>query len=305
MEMYDLIILGGGVAGMTAGLYAARGQINVVLFEKNAPGGQMLSTDSIENYPGIEHIEGFELGTKIMQHAQKFGLPIKYEGATEINLFEDYVEVKTQNDTYKTKYLIFATGSNPRKLGVPGEAEFAGKGVSYCATCDGAFFRDKECIVFGGGNSALDEGIALTKYATKVTIAHRRDEFTAEAFLQTVAKNNEKIEFLMNHEVKEIRGNEGKVDRVLLFNNKTNEEYEKAVEGVFVFVGYTPNSELMEGKVELERGQIITDINMKASHPRVYAAGDIRLNAVKQVISSGGDGATAAIAVMHALRHEK
>lgn len=301
MEMYDLIILGGGVAGMTAGLYAARGEINVMLLEKNAPGGQMLSTDNIENYPGFEHIEGFELGTKIMQHAQKFGLPIKYEGATEVNVFDDYVEVKTQNETYKTKYLVFATGSNPRKLGVPGEEEFSGKGVSYCATCDGAFFRDKECIVVGGGDSALDEGIALTKYASKVTIAHRRDEFTAQAFLQTVAKDNEKIEFLMNTEVKEIRG-EGKVDRVLLFDNKTNEEREMPAEGVFVFVGYTPNSQLMEGKIDLERGQIITDINMQSSHPRVYAAGDIRQNAVKQVISSGGDGATAAISVMHHLR---
>jgi thioredoxin reductase (NADPH) len=301
MEMYDLIILGGGAAGLSAGLYAARGNIKVMLLEKEAPGGQLLLTDNIENYPGFEHIEGFELAQKFMKHAQKFGLNMQYEGVEGIELSDDYVELKTKNNTFKTKYLLVAVGSNPRKLGVPGENKFRGKGVSYCATCDGAFFKDKECIVVGGGDSALDEGIALIKHAKKVTIVHRKDEFRADAYLQKQAEENEKVDFLMNHEVKEIRG-EDKVDRVLLYNNKEDKEYEMPIDGVFVFVGYVPNSKILEGKVEMEKGEIVVALDMQSSHPRVYAAGDIRKGSVKQVIASGGDGAMAAINIMHKLR---
>jgi len=302
--MYDLIILGGGVSGLSAGLYTARGKINAVLLEKNAPGGQVLLTDNIENYPGIEHIEGYELGMKMSAHAQKFGLKIQYEGAEEINLFDDHVEIKTKNNKYDAKYLLIALGSNPRMLNAPGEDKFKGKGVSYCATCDGAFFKDKDCIVVGGGNSALDEGIALTSHAKKVTIVYRGDQFKAEKYLQELAKKNEKMSFLMSTEVKEIKGDD-KVKSVTLFNNKTNQTSDMPIDGVFVFIGYEPNSQLLKDKVEMDNsGEISVDLNMKTSHPRVYAAGDIRVGAVKQVAASVGDGVTAAINIMRKLREE-
>ncbi len=303
MDMYDMIILGGGAAGLSAGIYASRGGINVMLLEKDAPGGQLLLTDNIENYPGYEHIEGFELAQKFMRHAQKFGLNMQYEGAENIKIHDDHVEIETKSNIYKTKYLLVAVGSNPRKLGIPGEDKFRGKGVSYCATCDGAFFKDKNCIIVGGGDSALDEGIALTKFAKKVTIVHRKNDFRAEPYLVDLAKNNEKIEFLMNHEVKEILG-EDKVNEVLLYNNKENKEYKMPIDGVFVFIGYVPNSKILEGQIELENGEIVVDSFMKSSHPRVYAAGDIRRGSVKQVAASGGDGVMAAIQIMHKLRAE-
>ncbi|MFC1655719.1 thioredoxin-disulfide reductase [Patescibacteria group bacterium] len=303
MDMYDMIILGGGAAGLSAGIYASRGDINVMLLEKDAPGGQLLLTDNIENYPGYEHIEGFELAQKFMQHAQKFGLNMQYEGAENIKVHDDHVEITTKNNVYKTKYLLAAVGSNPRKLGVPGEDKFRGKGVSYCATCDGAFFKDKDCIIVGGGDSALDEGIALTKFAKKVTIVHRKDEFRAEPYLIELAKNNDKIEFLMNNEVKEVRGND-KVDRVLLYDNKEDKEHEMPIDGVFVFIGYLPNSKVLEGQVDLEKGEVIVDNFMKSSNPRIYAAGDIRQGSVKQVAASGGDGVMATIQIMHKLRSE-
>jgi len=302
MEIFDLIILGGGVSGLSAGLYAARGKVSTILLEKNAPGGQVLLTDNIENYPGIEHIEGFQLGTQMMNHAQKFGLKIQYEGVEEINLFDDHVEVKTAKNTYNTKYLIAATGSNPRTLNLPSEDKYRGKGVSYCATCDGAFFKDKEVIVVGGGNSAFDEGIALTKFAKKVTIVHRSEVFKAEKYLQDLAHKNPKMDFILDTEIKEIKGDD-KVKSVILHNNKTNEDKEMPIDGVFVFIGYVPNSQLFKDKLQMTPGnEIIVDLDMKTSHGRVYASGDLRAGAVKQVIASSGDGVTAAINVMRKLR---
>jgi len=304
MEKFDLIILGGGVSGLSAGLYAARGKINAILLEKNAPGGQMLLTDNIENWPGTERIEGFQLGAQIMNHAQKFGLKIQYEDVTEINLYDDHVEVKTAKNTYNTKYLIAATGSNPRNLNLQSEDKYRGKGVSYCATCDGAFFKDKDCIVVGGGNSAFDEGIALTNHAKKVTIVHRSEVFRAEKYLQDLARKNPKMDFILDTEIKEIKGDD-KVKSVILHNNKTNEDKEMPVDGVFVFIGYVPNSQLFKDKVDMTpSGEIIVDLNMKTSHNRVYASGDLRAGAVKQLITSSGDGVTAVINVMKKLREE-
>lgn len=304
--MYDLVIIGSGAAGLSAGLYAARGRIKTVVFEKLAPGGQLLLMDNIENYPSIDSITGADLAQKMLKHATQFGLEVKYEEITGLNFKEDYVELETPKEKYKTKYCIFAGGSNPRRLGIPGENEYTGRGVSYCATCDGAFFKDKECVVIGGGNSAFDEGIALTKYARKITIIHRRSEFSADKYLQETASKNDKIEFLTNHTVEEIMSDEeGKVDRVLLHDLQKDKKYEFKTQGVFVFVGYEPNTALLEGKVEIDKGYVVVDINMKSSHDRLYATGDIRKNAVKQVITSSGDGATAAINIMRKLRSEK
>ncbi|MBD3156621.1 FAD-binding protein [Candidatus Peregrinibacteria bacterium] len=306
MKMHDFIIIGGGACGLTAGLYASRGGLKPLLLEKEAPGGQLLLTDNIENYPGIEHINGFDLAQKMMNHAQKFGLEMKYEGVETLDLHDDHVALKTKNGEYKAKYVLASLGSNPRKLGVPGEDKYRGKGVSYCATCDGAFYKDKECIIVGGGSSALDEGIALAEHASKVTIVHRRDTFTGEKYLEDLAKKNEKIEFLMEHEVKEIRaGDDGKVDRVLLYDKKNDKEYEFATEGVFIFIGYIPNSSILEGQVKLEHGEVVVNATMQSSHPRLYAGGDIRQGSVKQVIASGGDGAMAAISILHKLRSEQ
>jgi len=305
MEEYDIVIIGAGVAGLSAALYAARGGAKAVVLEKNAPGGQLMLTDSIENYPGIEEIGGVELAQKVLEHAQKFGAEVRYEGVNEVVPQEDHVIVKTKDKEYKAKYVIAGLGSDPRKLNVPGEDEYRGKGVSYCATCDGAFFKDQECVIVGGGDSALDEGIALTKHASKVTIIHRRDEFTAEKYLQDLAEKNEKIEFMFNHEVKEILADdEGKVDRVKIYNNKTNEESEFPCKGVFIFIGYTPKSELLDGVVDLDGGYVTVDHHMQSSHPRIFAIGDIRKFSDKQVAISVGDGATAAINVMHHLRKE-
>lgn len=306
MDMHDFIIIGGGACGLTAGLYAARGGIKPLLLEKEAPGGQLLLTDNIENYPGIEHINGFELAQKMMKHAQKFGLDMKYEGVEKLDFHDDHIALKTKNSEYKAKYVLASLGSNPRKLGVPGEDKYRGKGVSYCATCDGAFYKDKDCVVVGGGSSALDEAIALAEHAGKVTIIHRRDTFSGEKYLEDLAKKNEKIEFLMEHEVREIRaGDDEKVDRVLLYDKKNDKEYEFTAKGVFIFIGYIPNSSILEEKVKLEHGEIVVDENMQSSHPRLYAGGDVRQGSVKQVIASGGDGAMAAINILHKLRSER
>lgn len=305
MEEYDIIIIGAGVAGLSAALYAARGGAKAVVLEKDAPGGQLMLTDNIENYPGIEHIGGVELAQKLIEHAQKFGAEIRYENVLEINPQDNQVTVKTKDKEYKAKYVITGLGSNPKHLGVPGEDEYRGKGVSYCATCDGAFYKDMPCIIVGGGDSALDEGISLAKHASKVTIIHRRDKFKAEQFLIDLAEKDPKIEFLFNNEVKEIRGDkDGKVDRVLLHDNKDDKEHEFPCKGVFIFIGYTPRSELLEGKVDLENGYAKVDNTMLTSHPRIFAVGDVRNKAVKQVVASGGDGATAAIYAMHNLRKE-
>ncbi len=305
MKMHDFIIIGGGACGLTAGLYAGRGGLKPLLLEKEAPGGQLLLTDNIENYPGIEHIDGFELAQKMMKHAQKFGLEMKYEGVEKLDFHDDHIVLKTKNNEYKAKYVLASLGSNPRKLGVPGEDKYRGKGVSYCATCDGAFYKNKECVVVGGGSSALDEGVALAEHASKVTIIHRRETFSGEKYLEELARKNEKIEFLMEHEVKEIRaGDAGKVDRVLLYDKKKDKEYEFNTQGVFIFIGYTPNSSILEGKVKLERGEVVVDKKMQSSHPRFYAGGDVRQGSVKQVVASGGDGAMAAISILKKLRSE-
>jgi thioredoxin reductase (NADPH) len=302
--MLDLIIIGGGVAGLSAGLYASRGMMKTVLLERENPGGQILLTGDVQNYPGIEKATGYEIGTKVKDHALKFGLDIKKEQATNVELFDDHVKVITDKGEHEAQYLIVATGSAPRELNIPGENEFRGKGVSYCATCDGAFFKDKHVMVVGGGNSALDEALFLTKFASKITMVHRKEVFSGEKILQEEVMGHDKIEVMFNHEVKEVMG-EQMVNKVKLFNNKENKELDFDVDGVFVFIGYIPNSMLLGDAIKCEGEEIVTDINMKTSHDRVYAAGDVRCNAVKQLVSSAGDGATASLRVMQVLRGVK
>jgi len=302
--MLDLIIIGGGVAGLSAGLYASRGMLKTTLLEMENPGGQILLTGDVQNWPGTEKISGYEIGTKVKDHALKFGLDIKKEKATKVDLFDDHVKVITDKGEYEAQYCIVATGSAPRELKIPGENKFRGKGVSYCATCDGAFFKDKHVMVVGGGNSALDEAIFLTKFASKVTIVHRKDVFSGEKILQEEVINHEKIEVMFNHEVKEVMG-EQLVNKVKLFNNKENKELDYDIDGVFIFIGYIPNSMLFGDHLKCEGEEIVTDINMQTSHPRVYAAGDVRCNAVKQLVSSAGDGVTACLRIMQSLRGVK
>jgi len=300
--MKDLIIIGGGPAGLTAGLYAARAKIDVVLLEKMAPGGQVLSTDWIENYPGFpEGVSGFELMERIRKQADRFDLKIRLEEVIALDISDEKKVVETAKSRMECRALIIACGSRPRKVGIEGEDLFTGKGVSYCATCDGAFFRDQEVAVIGGGDSALEEAIYLTRFVRKVYLIHRRDQFRAVKILQERVKENSKIEPLLSHIPLKIVGSDG-VEAIELKDLKEDRVYRKEVQGVFVFIGTIPNTELVRGILELDaQGFIITDQDMQTSIPGVFAAGDIRSKSLRQISTAVGDGATAAFAVQRYL----
>lgn len=295
--MYDLIILGGGPAGLTAGLYAARSRLKTVLIEKTYLGGQIVNTYQLENYPGYEEITGADLVAKMEAQVRKHGLEIVLEDVESLDITGEIKRVKTANNkVYEAKAIILAMGATPRKLGVPNEDRFIGAGISFCATCDGAFYRDAVVAVIGGGNTAVEDALYLTKFAKKVYIIHRRDQLRATKIEQEKAFANEKIEFIWNTVVVDVEGEYG-VERIRLKNVKTGEESTLNVEGVFVAIGYDPNTELVKGIVELdEYGYIITDDDMKTNIPGVFAAGDIRHKLLRQVITAAGDGATAAYA---------
>ncbi|MDI3518493.1 MAG: thioredoxin reductase [Caldanaerobacter sp.] len=295
--MYDLIILGGGPAGLTAGLYAARSRLKTVLIEKTYLGGQIVNTYQLENYPGYEEITGADLVAKMEAQVRKHGLEIVLEDVESLDITGEVKRVKTANNkTYEAKAIILAMGATPRKLGVPNEDRFIGAGISFCATCDGAFYRDAVVAVIGGGNTAVEDALYLTKFAKKVYIIHRRDQLRATKIEQEKAFANEKIEFIWNTVVVDVEGEYG-VERIRLKNVKTGEESTLNVDGVFVAIGYDPNTELVKGIVELdEYGYIITDDDMKTNIPGVFAAGDIRHKLLRQVITAAGDGATAAYA---------
>lgn len=297
MKKYDITIIGAGPAGLTAAIYATRSLRKVALVEKGLPGGQIATTDLIENYPGFpEGISGTELMQKFEEQAKKFGTEfINLFDVVEISL-DGNMKIITSADGRRviSKAVIIATGQNPRTLGVPGESEFTGRGVSYCATCDGAFFKEKRVAVVGGGNSAIQEALYLTRFAESVTIIHRRDQLRADRILQERAFKNDKIHFLWNSVVSEIRG-EQLVKSVIVKNVKTGESKEIEVDGIFIYIGYKPNSEFLKGFVELdENGYVITDENLQTSVPGVYACGDVRKNALKQVSVAVGEGAIAA-----------
>lgn len=300
---YQLIILGGGPAGLTAGLYAARDRIQVVLVEKGVVGGQVLVTDWIDNYPGFpEGISGFDLTEKMAAQAKRFELETKNANVVKVELTETKKKLILENGEELTcQALIICTGARPNKLGIPGEQELTGKGVSFCATCDGPFFRDQEILVVGGGDTAVQEADFLTKFASKVTVIHRRDELRAAKVLQEKAFANEKIEFLWNSNVVAIEG-EKEVERVRIRNNN-GEESEIAASGVFILIGTIPNNEILplEQLGSDEFGFVITDNDMRTKVGGVMAAGDIRSKTVRQVVNATGEGAVAAIAAEHFL----
>ena len=301
-NLYDVIIIGCGPAGLAAGLYSARAKMKTLILEKGKTGGQIVTTNEVANYPGsIREATGPSLIARMVEQAEEFGAERKTDAVVSVNLDEKVKVVKCENEEYKGKAVIIATGATPRKLGVSGEVELTGKGVSYCATCDADFFTDLEVFVIGGGDSAIEEAMYLTKFARKVTVVHRRDELRAAKSIQEKAFKNDKIEFVWNSAVEEIKG-EGIVEAMVLKNRKTGEltEY-KAHEddgtfGIFPFIGYLPLSDLFKDLIDMDnRGYIITDVDMKTNIEGVFAAGDIRQKSLRQVVTAVSDGAIAAV----------
>ncbi|WP_103109635.1 thioredoxin-disulfide reductase [Brevibacillus reuszeri] len=298
-KIYDVIIAGAGPAGMTAAVYTSRANMSTLMLERGIPGGQMANTEEIENYPGFGSILGPDLSTKMFEHAQQFGAEYAYGEIKEIRDEEPYKRVITGDKEYLTKSVIVATGAEHRLLGAPGEKELSGRGVSYCAVCDGAFFRNKELVVVGGGDSAVEEAVFLTRFASKVTIVHRRDQFRAQKILQKRAFENEKIEVIWDSAVKEIRG-EGKVQSVLLENTKTGEQSELATDGVFIYVGMDPLTESVRPLgITNDAGYVLTDEKMYTKVKGVFAAGDVREKLLRQVVTATGDGSIAAQSAQH------
>lgn len=293
--MHDIIIIGGGPAGLTAGLYTARARLNVVLLERLAPGGQVLNTDWVENYPGFpDGISGFELVERMKTQAENFDLPIKLEEVMRLEFSPEKKIVVTNKGQLEAKALIIATGATPKKLGIEGEDLLTGKGVSYCATCDGPFYKDQEVVVIGGGDTALEEAIFLTRFASTIHLAHRRDELRAVKLLQDRAMAQEKIKFIWDTIPLKILGENG-VEGIELKNVKTGEISRKEVQGVFIFIGTKPNADLINGMVtQDESGFVISNENMETSAPGVFAAGDIRSKPWRQISTAVGEGATAA-----------
>lgn len=302
-DVYDIIIVGGGAAGFTAGMYAARDRRHALLIEKFAAGGQVLNCEHIENYPGFpDGVAGYSLGPMLQQQAMNMGLDMKLAEVQAVSLYGEVKVLQTDDGELRTRTLILATGSSFTKLNIPGEEEFLGNGVSHCASCDGAFFMDQPVAVIGGGDAALDEGIHLTQYASQVTIIHRRDELRACQLLQDRAQSTDKITFRWHTAVKAIEG-DGTVQRVQLEDLQTGERAHLEVAGVFLFAGITPNSQFVQGVVPLnEQGQIMTDLWMRTAVPGILAAGDIRHGSARQLVTSAGDGATAALAAIRYLQ---
>ena len=291
--MYDTIIIGAGPAGMTAALYAARSNLKVALIEGGLPGGQMNNTSDIENYPGYANISGPELAEKMFEPLENLGVEHLYGFVENIENHGDVKKVITDNEEFETRTVIVATGSKHRLLGVSGEEELNSRGVSYCAVCDGAFFRDQDLLVVGGGDSAVEEAIFLTQFAKSVTIVHRRDELRAQKVLQDRAFANEKINFIWDSVVKEIKG-ENRVESVVIENVKTNQVTEHAFGGVFIYVGLDPVSDFTKDlQIQDESGWIVTDDHMKTSVAGVFAVGDVRQKDLRQVTTAVGDGAIA------------
>ena len=296
---YEIVIIGGGPAGLAAGLYAARARRKTVLLEKGVIGGQIALTELVENYPGIPSINGFDLAQAMLNQAESYGLEVEYAETTAIEQEGRLWLVRTAEDEYVAKAVIVTAGADYNKLGVPGEERLTGRGVSYCATCDAAFFKEQHVAVVGGGDAALDEGLFTTRFADKVTVFHRRDKLRASAILQERAFANPKMEFVWNTVVTEVLG-EDAVTGVRLHNRETGEESTMDVAAVFIFIGQHPNTGFLGALVPLdEGGHALVSEWMETELPGLYVAGDARRNSARQVVSSAGDGATAAIAAEH------
>lgn len=298
-----VLILGAGPAGLSAALYAARAELQPLVLTGMQLGGQAALTHVVENYPGFpEGVGGAELGDLFQKQAERFGARLEFDTAHQVDLSQRPFRVVGDNGEYTADTLIISSGASPNHLGVPGEVESTGRGVSYCATCDGWFFKDRKVVVVGGGDSALEEGLFLTRYATSVTIVHRRDALRAGAVLQKRAFENPKVDFIWNTVVTEVVGGE-KVEAVKLKNVQSGEESLLPTGGLFIFIGHTPNTQLFAGQVEMKDGYIVVDERMQTSVPGVFAAGEAADSHFRQVVTSAGMGAAAAIQATHFLEN--
>ncbi len=304
---FDVIVVGGGPAGLTAGIYLSRAKVNTLILNEGTAGGQMVLTHEIANYPGVENINGYQLSSIMKKQAQSFGCTVKSNvKVTKLNLSgeEKTVEINGK-DTYKANAVILATGGRSRTIGAPGEDKFKGMGISYCATCDGDFFQDKRIIVVGGGNSALEEAVALTKYASSVTVVHQFDHFQAFESAVREAKTNPKINFIMESEIQEFKG-EQSLKSVTIKNMRTGEMSEMKIDGVFILIGYVPSTEKVKEIVKLnDRNEIITDENLSTNIPGVFAAGDSRAKRYRQITTAVSDGTIAALSAIEYLEKIK
>ena len=306
-EIHDVIIIGGGPGGLTAGIYTSRERLSTLLLEKMTCGGWPNISGRIENYPGFpKGINGMELSAKFKEQAENFGVEIReFEEAKKIVPGEGLIAVETAKAVYESKVLIIASGSRLRKLGVPGEEELTGKGVSYCATCDGPLYRDKAVAVIGGGNAALEEAVFLTRFVSKLYLVHRRDEFRGEKILVEELEKSEKVEFVLNSFPVSINGDDF-VNSITVENKATGKKQDIELAGVFIFVGVEPNSDFFPGAVDLDRaGYVRTDFRMATSHPSIFAAGDVRSGNVRQVAAACGEGVVAALSARDRLRKLK
>ncbi|WRP06093.1 thioredoxin-disulfide reductase [Rossellomorea aquimaris] len=305
-KIYDVIIVGAGPAGMTAAVYTSRASLSTLMLERGVPGGQMANTEEVENYPGFDHILGPDLSNKMFDHAKKFGAEYAYGDIKEIIDGEEFKIVKTGSKEFKARAVIITTGAEYKKIGVPGEKELGGRGVSYCAVCDGAFFKGKDLVVVGGGDSAVEEGVYLTRFANKVTIVHRRGELRAQKILQQRAFDNEKVDFIWNHTVKEINDKEGKVGSVTLVSTENGKETDFQADGVFIYIGMLPLTKPFAnlGIINSE-GYIETNEQMETKVPGIFAAGDVREKQLRQIVTATGDGSIAAQTAQHYIEELK
>ncbi len=304
---YDLVIIGGGPGGLSAGIYAQRASLKTVMVERGAPGGQITLTDEVENYPGFEHITGAELAMNMSQHAESLGLETIYDEVVAIEPGDKYHRVKlADGQNLTTQSVIIATGGYPRKLGIPGENDYYGKGVSYCATCDGFFFREKTVVVVGGGDTAVEEALYLAKITNKVYLAHRRDALRASPILQKRTFENEKIDMLWNTVLTAIEAGEDGVNNVGLKDTQTGETRNLTVDGVFIFIGYLPNDKIVPEVIQRNaEGYILTDDRCQTNVPGIFAIGDLKEKFARQIVTAAGDGCTAALAASYYVELKK
>lgn len=300
MSVYDLIVIGGGPAGLTAGLYASRAQMKTLLIERMMTGGQAASTEWIENYPGFEQgVSGAELASKMEAQARRFGLEIRNASVTDLRTDGKPMAVVTDSGEFQSRSLIIASGTDPKKLNVPGEAEFRGRGVSYCATCDGPFFKEKDVVTVGGGSSGVQESLYLTRFVKSIRLVEFTDRLNAEKCLQNRARENPKISFFLSHRVISINGTK-KVESVTVENREDGTRSDFRADGVFIWVGLKPNTEFLNGRLPLDPiGGILTDADMATKIPGVFAAGDVRAKTVRQVSTAVGDATVAAESALH------